>query len=85
MTDLEYQDGILKSRKGDWLIAVDPISGVWFPSYERADFEPGTRFRVRYADADLDCLDCYHTSGKSVQFKREVLTALQPELMEATQ
>lgn len=79
-TTLEYTDAILACRKGDWLVAVDPISGVWFPSYEKATFEAGERFRVRYGDPALDTLDCYHSSGKSVHFKRADLWALRAEL-----
>lgn len=79
-TDLEYQDMILDMKPGDWLIASDPVRGLWVPEYERAEFPAGERFRIRYPDKLLDTLTCYHTSGALVQFKRTTCTNLLPEV-----
>lgn len=78
-TALEYQDMILESKEGDWLIAVDPVQGHSFPGYEHVEYPAGARFRVRWASRTLDEVTCYDVDGRMVEFRRLALMNLQPE------
>jgi len=69
-TALEYQDMILESSEGDWLVAVDPIRGYSSPGYEPVEYQAGTRFRVRWASKLMDEVTCYDVEGQLVEFRR---------------
>ena len=85
MTELEYQDEILQSREGDWLIVIDEVEARSFPDYERITLPAGTRLRVRWTNPSLDELTCYTVNGALVELKRMACSHLQPELKAGAQ